>query len=118
MMMVENSPKRKTASRAAIALALLAILLLGSAFRFYNINWDQDTYHIHPDERHTTMVVTRLQWPASLAEYFDTSHSPLNARNMDTVYFYGTLPLFLTKAVAGQLDARRPSSAPQRNTSR
>jgi YYY domain-containing protein len=106
--------------------ALLAILLAGAAFRFYNLNWDEGTYHIHPDERHTTMVVTRIRWPGGLddyvdcrqgqlfeveggcagylnpgvlGEYFDTSHSLLNARNVDTVYFYGTLPLFLTKAV-------------------
>ncbi|HSJ55127.1 MAG TPA: glycosyltransferase family 39 protein, partial [Anaerolineae bacterium] len=108
MMRSQESPKHRTVPRAALALALLGILILGSAFRFYNVNWDEGTYHIHPDERHTTMVVTRIQWPASLAEYFDTSRSPLNARNVDTVYFYGTLPLFLTKAVAGQLDALAP----------
>ncbi|NLF14772.1 MAG: hypothetical protein GX597_23525 [Anaerolineaceae bacterium] len=108
MMMSNESPKDRTAPRAALALALLGILILGSAFRFYNVNWDEGTYHIHPDERHTTMVVSRIQWPESLAEYFDTSHSPLNARNQDTVYFYGTLPLFLTKAVASQLDALAP----------
>jgi len=107
-MMSNESPKHRTAPRAALALALLGILILGSAFRFYNVNWDEGTYHIHPDERHTTMVVSRIQWPESLVEYFDTSHSPLNARNQDTVYFYGTLPLFLTKAVAGQLDALAP----------
>ena len=106
--------------------ALLAILLLGAGYRLYNVNWDEGTYHIHPDERHTTMVVTRIRWPGglddyidcrqgdlfeveggcagyphpgALGEYFDTSHSLLNARNVDSVYFYGTLPLFLTKAV-------------------
>jgi len=111
-----------------ISIALLAILLLGAAFRFYNVNWDEGTYHIHPDERHTTMVVTRIRWPgglddyidcrqgqlfepeegcttylqpaSALGQYFDTSHSQLNARNVDTVYFYGTFPLFLTKALA------------------
>ncbi|MEJ2211354.1 MAG: DUF2298 domain-containing protein, partial [Anaerolineae bacterium] len=111
-----------------ISIALLAILLVGAAFRLYNVNWDKGTYHIHPDERNTTMVVTRIRWPggladyidcrqgqlfepeggctayldlgAALGEYFDTSHSLLNARNVDAVYFYGTFPLFLTKAVA------------------
>jgi YYY domain-containing protein len=88
----------------AVLVALLAILLIGGAFRFYNVNWDDGTYHIHPDERHTTMVVTAIRWPSSVVEYFDTSHSPLNPRNADTVYFYGTLPLFLTKYVATALD--------------
>ncbi|MFN2183380.1 MAG: ArnT family glycosyltransferase, partial [Anaerolineae bacterium] len=69
----------------------------------YNVNWDEGTYHIHPDERHIAMVVTRIEWPDSLAQYFDTSHSLLNARNVDMVYFYGTLPLFLTKAVASAI---------------
>jgi YYY domain-containing protein len=82
-----------------IFLVLGIILLVGSAFRFYNVNWDKGTYHIHPDERHMAMVITRIEWPGSLLEYFDTSHSPLNARNVDMVYFYGTFPLFLTKAV-------------------
>jgi YYY domain-containing protein len=92
--------KRSPLPKVGILLALIVILLLGSAFRLYNVNWDKGTYHIHPDERHTTMVITRIEWPSSLFEYFDTSHSPLNARNVDTVYFYGTLPLFLTKYVA------------------
>jgi YYY domain-containing protein len=90
--------------RVGIMVALLAILVVGGAFRFYNVNWDKGTYHIHPDERSTTMVITAIRWPSSLAQYFDTSHSPLNPRNADTVYFYGTLPLFLTKFVATQLD--------------
>jgi YYY domain-containing protein len=92
-------------------LLLVAILVAGAALRFYNVNWDEGTYHIHPDERHTTMVVTRIQWPDSLAAYFDTGHSLLNARNVDMVYFYGTLPLFLTKAVASAGDALQAAYA-------
>ena len=91
--------KRFRTREIGIMLALAAILVLGGALRLYNVNWDEGTYHIHPDERHTTMVITRIEWPESLGEYFDTSHSLLNARNVDMVYFYGTLPLFLTKAV-------------------
>lgn len=89
--------------KLGILLALLLVLALGAAFRFYNVNWDKGTYHIHPDERHTAMVVTRIEWPESVGEYFDTSRSPLNPRNQDTVYFYGTLPLFLTKFVGTEL---------------
>jgi YYY domain-containing protein len=90
--------------KVGILLALIAILAMGGAFRFYNVNWDKSTYHIHPDERHTTMVITAIQWPNSLGEYFDTSHSPLNPRNVNMVFFYGTLPLFLNKFAATQLD--------------
>jgi YYY domain-containing protein len=121
----ETTAKEQSgARRVGILLALLAILLLGAAFRFYNVNWDKGTYHIHPDERHTTMVITRIQWPQSvqdylacrsgqgadctasidwgesLVEYFDTSRSRLNPRNVDMVYFYGTVPLYLTKFLA------------------
>jgi len=77
---------------------------MGGAFRLYNVNWDKGTYHIHPDERNTAMVITAIQWPSSLGEYFDTSRSLLNPSNVDRTYFYGTLPLFLTKFVATQLD--------------
>jgi YYY domain-containing protein len=99
--MDRSAPSEKTSRTRAfiIPLALIAILLIGGAFRLYNVNWDKGTYHIHPDERNTAMVITAIQWPHSLLEYFDTSHSPLNARNVDMVYFYGTLPLFLTKYV-------------------
>ena len=97
----EKTDKRFRTREIGIMLALAAILVLGGALRLYNVNWDVGTYHIHPDERHTTMVISSIQWPDSLVEYFDTSHSSLNARNVDLVYFYGTLPLFLTKAVAG-----------------
>ena len=100
--MTTPSPSQNRSRRYDLAalLVLIGILLVGGVFRFYNVNWDEGTYHIHPDERHTTMVVTSIQWPASLVDYFDTSRSPLNPRNVDKVFFYGTLPLFLTKSVA------------------
>ena len=104
---METSKTSKTRSLAlgiGLMVALIVILFLGGAFRFYNVNWDEGTYHIHPDERHTTMVITAIDWPSNLFEYFDTSHSPLNPRNRDMVYFYGSVPLFLTKAVATLLD--------------
>ncbi len=96
---------RQWLDREAIAaLLLLLILIAGGAFRFYNVNWDAGTYHIHPDERNTAMVITAIDWPQSLGEYFDTSRSPLNPANRERTYFYGTLPLFLTKAVATAVD--------------
>jgi hypothetical protein len=99
------SEKRGQARTVGLVLALAAILVLGAAFRFYNVNWNEDTYYIHPDERHTTVVVTAIEWPESLIEYLDTSHSSLNLPNNNTVYFYSTLPLFLTKYVATQAEA-------------
>ncbi len=105
---LKPSKRESRAQGPILFLALLAIVALGAALRFYNVNWDQGTYHIHPDERHTAMVVTAIQWPQSLGEYFDTSSSPLNPRNANTVFFYGTLPLFLTKFVATALDQINP----------
>jgi YYY domain-containing protein len=95
--------ERKQPHELAIRLALLAILLMAAAFRFFNVNWDKGTYHIHPDERNTAMVAVDIEWPRTLAEYFDTSHSPLNPANREKAYFYGTLPLFLTKFAAIKL---------------
>ncbi|MBN1659403.1 MAG: glycosyltransferase family 39 protein [Anaerolineae bacterium] len=105
--MTETEVTSKTGARGErwVSLILVAILLVGAGLRFYNVNWDEGTYHIHPDERSTTMVVDRIEWPSSIAEYFDTSHSPLNARNVSMVYFYGTFPLYLTKAVASSGEA-------------
>ncbi len=102
---------REAIHEAASRLVLVAILVAGGAFRLYNVNWDKGTYHIHPDERHMAMVITAIQWPDSLAGYFDTGHSPLNPRNVNMVYFYGTLPLFLTKFVATALSPQgRPNA--------
>jgi len=82
---------------AAVAL----IVGLGLAARLYNVNWDADN-HLHPDERHITIVTNDLEWPGSVGGYFDTAASPLNPYNRDgTSFVYGTFPVYLTKAVAG-----------------
>lgn len=81
-----------------VRLALVLIILMGAAFRFTGVNWDDDT-HLHPDERHIWMVTMSLQLPRSLGEYFDTARSPLNPYNRGSSFVYGTLPLFLTKFV-------------------
>ncbi|MGD2040742.1 MAG: hypothetical protein PVH11_07930, partial [Anaerolineae bacterium] len=68
---METSKTSKTRSLAlgiGLMVALIVILFLGGAFRFYNVNWDEGTYHIHPDERHTTMVITAIDWPSNLFE--------------------------------------------------
>jgi len=79
---------------------LLPILLLGAWFRFNGINWDSN-WHLHPDERFLTMVATKLEWPASLASYLDTSTASTNPHNREFDFFvYGTYPVLLVKAVA------------------
>ncbi|MGZ6987768.1 MAG: glycosyltransferase family 39 protein, partial [Thermoanaerobaculia bacterium] len=87
-----------------LARVLLGLILLTGGFvRLYGIDWD-DGQHLHPDERFISMVEERLTRPAGLAVYFDSLRSPLNPYNHDYGSFvYGTLPLFLTKAVAGAL---------------
>ena len=47
------------------------------------------------------MVATDIRWPLSIGEYFDTARSPLNPANVGRPFFvYGTLPLFLVRAIA------------------
>lgn len=81
----------------------LVILLLAIALRFTGLNWDLGQW-IHPDEGHMRMITGAVRWPGDLSVYFDTQVSPLNPRNHDQVYSYGTLPLFMTRAVTEWLD--------------
>jgi hypothetical protein len=81
----------------------IIILFLGAAFRLIGNNWDQGQ-HLHPDERFLTMVAGNMQWPKSLAEYFDTNTSKLNPHNITyNFYVYGTWPVILVKAVSQTL---------------
>lgn len=83
-----------------LALALLA----GMWFRFTGLDWDAST-HLHPDERHITITTAQIQWPDSIAQYFDTDESPLNPYNQGIGSFvYGTLPMLVTKVLAGLVD--------------
>ncbi|MGC9395996.1 MAG: DUF2298 domain-containing protein [Anaerolineae bacterium] len=86
-------------------LLLLAILLIAAwVVRTYNIDWDEGT-HLHPDERYLTMVVSAIRFPDSLAQYWNTNESPLNPVNKGYAgYVYGTLPLFVTRGIAGWVD--------------
>ena len=87
-----------------LALALIAILLVGASMRLTGVNWDEQT-HLHPDERFLTDVETKLAWPKSIAEYFDEARSPLNPHNQGVgMFVYGTLPIFIVKAVGTLLD--------------
>ncbi|MHB8993497.1 MAG: hypothetical protein ACYC66_17900, partial [Chloroflexota bacterium] len=87
----------------ATPLALAAILLVAAYFRLSGVNWDSNT-HLHPDERFITIVETSIAWPKSLGEYLDTAKSPLNPYNRGyNSFVYGTLPLFLVKALGDLL---------------
>src|SRR5688572_22292938 len=90
--------RRRNGSLLVVA-CLIAILLVGLAFRAMNLSdWDGLNF-LHPDERFVAMTVERLQLPGSLREYFDTAVSPLNPRNYEGSRFfvYGTLPMTLTR---------------------
>ncbi|MBI2962906.1 MAG: hypothetical protein HYY35_04065, partial [Deltaproteobacteria bacterium] len=87
-------------SGRATALAVVVALLLAAALlRLQGLDWDEGQ-HLHPDERFLTMVETAISLPDSFSEYLDTARSPLNPANRGYKFFvYGTLPLFLVRAV-------------------
>jgi len=96
--------KSDLTSRAFVTLLFLVIFLAAVWVRSYNIDWDEGT-HLHPDERYLTMVVSAIQLPANLAQYWSTAESPLNPTNKGyDGYVYGTLPLFLTRVGGGWVD--------------
>lgn len=80
---------------------LVVVLAVGLALRLTGLDWD-DRAHLHPDERYVTIVADQVDWPGSVAEYFDVESSPLSPYNTDSGsgYLYGQLPLFATKLVA------------------
>lgn len=99
--------ERASVGRAVWLVATLLVVLLGGALRFNGLDWDQPEgaeapLQMHPDERFMSIVSDKIDWPDSVAGYFDTAQSPLNPYNApDTPSFvYGTFPLFLAKAVS------------------
>ena len=88
------------ANRLLHLFQMLSILALAFALRHIGADWGQG--HLpHPDERFLCMVVEGLAPPSGIREYFDTAASPLNPVSADNSrYVYGTLPLFLTHALA------------------
>lgn len=96
-------------------LALIVILLIGAYFRTLGLlSWDAGTGQ-HPDERFFTDVSSLVRVPAGPTEYFDSSISPGNPRNVGkTFYVYGSFPIALTRLVAVTLtpNAALPATVP------
>ncbi|MGI8855171.1 MAG: DUF2298 domain-containing protein [Thermomicrobiales bacterium] len=87
---------------------LVPIALLAFVLRVHGLKWDGG-YHLHPDERFITIVITdRIlpDWPPQWGAILDPDNSPLNPRSNDPAtgqprdFAYGSLPLYVTKAVA------------------
>lgn len=81
-------------------LFLLAIVLIGAFFRFYDINWDQGQ-HLHPDERFLTMVGDQMRIPSSFIDYLNPQVATTNPANIGfNFYVYGTFPVVLNKLIS------------------
>jgi hypothetical protein len=100
-------------ARLAALVVFVFIILTGGFLRLTHGNWDRaigentTSGHLHPDERFLTSISVDTKAPSGIVEYFDTDTSPLNPYNItrpdgskQTTFVYGTLPLFLNKAVA------------------
>jgi len=129
-----DQPKEKFAWLYDIL--LVAVLAVAAFLRFSGSDWGE-LQHQHPDELFLTSVTYNIALPggdparlgapptaataswranypgvyhdcAHWGGYFDTACSPLNPHNRgDAFYTYGTLPIFLVRALAewtGQLD--------------
>lgn len=76
---------------------LWLIIIFGFTFRLIGLSWDQNQ-HLHPDERFLTMVVSSINLPQNIFDYFSTSKSSFNPANSDySFYVYGTFPLLITR---------------------
>ncbi len=84
--------RRSAVSWPVVLLCL--ILVLSAALRLYGLNWDEGQW-LHPDERQIYFVAIDLGWPSSLAQALSPD-SPLNP----AFFAYGSLPIYLLRAVA------------------
>ncbi len=99
-----NGVTSRKPSHQGTSLFLLAILLVGLSLRLVGLGWGEGQ-PIHPDEEFLRQVTAAVSLPNRLSLYLDTANSPLNPYNRGYGFFvYGTLPLFLTRAVGEALD--------------
>lgn len=75
-----------------ITILLLIIIILGSIFRLYNLDWD-NSHYLHPDER-LYVNNSNITLPKTLSEFL-SPESSLNPK----MFYYGPLPLYLYKLV-------------------
>lgn len=99
----------------AIDLMLVILFWVGVYFRFDGLNWNQGT-NLHPDEYGLTGTLTRMRWPETLDEYFNTRLSPLSpyqkfdengqfvADGPDNGMRWGQWPIIMLKGAAVLLD--------------
>ncbi len=97
----EEAPPSRSFNWESLALVLLLVVLaIGAYFRFTGLNWDEN-FHLHPDERFLTIVVTGLNSVSDPIAYLKTSESTLNPYNMGQgFYVYGNFPMTVTRYVA------------------
>lgn len=79
---------------------VFSIFFLSLGLRLFGLNWDQNQ-HLQPDERFLTMLVSTINFPSNLSQYFDTQNSPLNPFNYQQFNFfvYGNFPILLIKII-------------------
>lgn len=70
----------ETTRNRIVDILLIALILVGIFFRFVNLNWDSGAL-LHPDEYGFANTLTRLSFPRSLGDYFNTRLSPLSPYN-------------------------------------
>ena len=107
--------------RAVRVTLLVALILVGGALRFMDINWDR-FQHLHPDERFIVWVADTMRWPSEVSGGFfaqlgvalDSEQSALNPFRWPSdagdmagkprSFAYGHFPLYLL-VVAGNAAA-------------
>ena len=92
-----------------LGFVLAALLLVGLTLRLYNLNWDEN-HHVHPDERHITMVAQQTRLPDNLIDLLNPRRSPLNpywniAENHPQRFAYGSFPLYLLRLTTTAVSA-------------